>query len=369
MLSSNKYKKINDFDNIYQYYDDEISQKAKKLSKEIYFKISHINKEVKKELFKNNNLDLWNQLKYGFEFYFSKQFLYLIILYYEISKKIIEKENVKIVILNGQNGLFDKCILAASKTKNIQSMYIKHGIGTFEYGNQYLNYFTRIAMFNEKEKNKIEKLRKLNNLFVTGPVIFDEIFDFKTKYKKHNQKKVLIVTQALVNDNYLTKQIYFKKMGLLLKELKTILKIEVIIKLHPRDSYKKEWFEIAKKAGLDIQVFDGQISRNEFYKLIGNTNFLIHTGSTCAFEAMILDKSIITYDIAKSKKLTEEFLKCDIGAFIKEPEEIKEALIKVLSKEKIYKKNRLLYIKKICGTIDGNASEKVYQEIKKLIKF
>ncbi len=363
-ISLNNHKNLSGMNNVYQYYDKKIAKKAKLTSSYLYKQIKSLSNESKECMF-NIKRNLWPYLKPGFNLYFSKEFIYITLLYYEIFKKIIEKENIKAVVVTGVGGIHDKSLIAAAHAKNIPSILIQDSLGE---GPRDYSLISRVAVFNDYCKNLlIEEGIPKNKMVVVGPIVFDQIYDFIGP-KKKKEKKVFIATGSFIEDNLIKKNVYFQRIKRILEEIKKIDGVSVAIKLHPREKNIEEYKKIAKELNFkNVKIYGGRISREKFYQLIKDSDSFIHFGSTSVLEAGIIGRSLITLDMFGDDCMTY-WVKKGATINITYKDNIRKTVEESLKDESIMKKKRNLYIKKVCGKVDGRASENVVKLIEKIFK-
>ena len=355
-LSSSGYKRLAGRSTFYEYYDDNISIQAK-FDAELWFKQwKMIDEKIKREIFMINGKSLWPYLKYPFSFYFSEEFFYFLSLYYRISKKIIEQENIKAIVVSSQSGFFEKCMLAAALKKNIQVFQIQHGMGSGMLENTYA---TKRLVFSEFHKQElIGSGVSEEDIIITGPIVFDEIADFKSAGK---EKNILIAASPYVEGNVISKEEHFSKINMLVDALKDF---KVIIKLHPREKHFNDYPS-------KVKVLK-DISRKEFYQLISECSVFINFGSTAAFEAIIMDKPVITIDIAGIMNSPLKEVVCTLlfdsqaSINLDRMDGIKEIIVKAIDDVELALE-RKKFVEKYCYKLDGKASERGVEAIYDLI--
>ena len=380
-LSSRNYKKIAKLNNIYQYYDEAIAEEALITATEMHKRWEEIDDKTKFRALKTGSRSLWPYLKYSFDFFMSAEFLYFLILYYEIFKKILEKQNIKVIVLNSQNSLFEKCILAAAKKLNVDSMIIQHGIGGFGV-NPDLIAKTKMLVFGDFYKKRLLNYGvDKNSIHCVGPIIFDEINEYVGS-KTTKGKNILIATNPTINSFLLKREEYFKRIGLILKSIKKIKDAKITFKLHPREVPTKTFIEdynvVLKKEGYnDAKVFGGDINRSEFYTLIKKCDVFVNFGSTAAIEAMIIGKPVVTINLFASghkNKQVDKWVSTKSTGWI-EKENISVNLgyrgdvasaIQGAMRDKKLEKRTKKYIKDKYGRIDGKAYERAAKIIEKI---
>jgi len=367
-LSSRSYKKISKFNNLYRYYDESLSRKAKMISKELFERWQSVDKKSKYHLLKLKNKSLWPYFKYSFDFFFSQEFIYFLILYYEIFKKILRNENIKAIVITGATSLFDKCLIAAANQFKTPVIRIDHGIVHSEVERHPdLIGFSKHAVMSETIKKNLTKLKvKKEDITTVGPVVYDEIFSYLGP-KKRKEKNILIGTIPTI---LIDKKNYFKRMNLALKKIKQIKGVKVAIKLHPRETSYKEYLKLIKKNQYkNVKIYKPNISREKFYTLIKNCDCFIHLGSNSALEAMIIDRPIVTMYFSNKHYQTGNWIKGSPATIeVKYDENVKGAVEKALKDGKEFRKERKKVVQQSCGNVDGKASERAVELAHQLIE-
>ncbi|MEK6970059.1 MAG: UDP-N-acetylglucosamine 2-epimerase [Nanoarchaeota archaeon] len=376
-LSSGVYKKTIAYPHLYRYFDEAISEKAKKSSEEFSMRWKQIDNKTKSQMIKLDEKSLWPYLKYAFDFFMSQEFLYTLFLQYELTKKIIEIENITAIVLTSANGLLEKCIMVAANQQGKSCLVIQHGTGKLHENtlpNPELIDKTKLLVFSEFYKKRyVQSGMKEGDVIVVGPVIFDEIKSEKNYKKIGLINKVLFATSPLVEDNILTKEIYFDRIAKILSDLKTIKDLELILKLHPRERNIERYKTILTKLGYSKTEVVKDISRKEFYKLIKECNSFLNLGSTAAMEACIINKPVVTVNILDCEKTGLQSIKT---TFIEDSEatinvnytdDVVKAVERSFKDEEEFKERRKEFVEKICYKVDGKASERIvdfiYNEI------
>lgn len=373
-LSRKDHKKLSKHDNIYRYKDREIFKKAQKLSYQLHKNWSKIEQKEKTQILtlKNKSLgevSLWPYLKYALDFYFSKEFLFVLILYYETFKKVIKKENIKVVVVTGTSSIFEKCLLAAAKQAGLPAVFINHGLGK-ETGNPDLIHKTIVAVFSKKFKERYIRYGvKKENISIVGPVVYDEIFDYMGSKSKKSNKKIIFATGPFAEVNFLTKKDYFNKIDSILKYVNQIKNVEIAIKLHPRERYENDYKKLIKKRDYrNVKIYSPTTTRNKFYNLIKWCDVFCHFGSNAALEAMIIDRPVITINIMGKNLHFKHWLhKSKSCVHVEYGEDIKNKINFAVKNDSLFKQKRMLKVKQNCGIINGQASQRTVSIISKLI--
>jgi len=379
-LSNKNYSKLSGYTNIYQYYDSNISDLAKLLSTEAYTKWTNISQNTKNSLLTLpvQNISLWPFLKYPFNFFLSKEFLYILFLYYESCKKFIDVENAKVIVLTSQSGFFEKCLLAAAHVKNIPVIQIQHGVGS---GNVDMTYHTKRLVFSDFHKQELIVSGAMeSDITVIGPLIFDNLKRIKERANLENKSWfqnsssqsycVLLATSPFVEEGFLTKEFYFGIIRRILETIKSLNQAIVKIKLHPREKNAEEYQKIIDELGFSKETLVQTSTREEFYQLISECNSFVNFGSTAAIEAFILDKPVVNVDVGdfQYKNFTCDIVRnSDAAIKIRHDGDIKEAIVKSINCPELAEK-RISFLKKYCYKVDGKAYERAAEFISSYVK-
>ncbi len=377
-LSKSGYQKEIIYSNLYNYLDESISEKAKKSSKEFSTRWKQIDNKIKFQMIKLDEKSLWPYLKYAFNFFMSQEFLYILFLYYELTKKMIETENAEAIVLTSANGLLEKCIMVAANQQGKSCLVIQHGTGKLQENklpNPELIGKTKLLVFSEFYKKRyIQSGMKEEDVIIVGPVIFDEIKICENYKKTGPGNKILFATSPLVEDNILTKEVYFSRITKILSDLKTIKDLELILKLHPRERNIEQYKKILTELGYSKTEVVKDISREEFYRLIKECGSFLNLGSTAAMEACIINRPVVTIDILDFEKTGLQNVKT---TFIEDSKatinvnyngDVAEAVERSFKDEEEFKERRKEFVKKICHKVDGKASERIVDFIYKEIE-
>lgn len=364
-LSSRDYKKLKNFHTIYDYYDLELGQKAKKMAKELEQSWAKINQETKFFLLQKGDFSYWPYLKYAFNVFYSKKFLYLLILYYEMSKKALLIEKVKVVVLTSQNSIFDKCLIAAAEKLKVPLLRLQHGIGEgLNPKSSVDNYYKLVFSDFVKEELMILGWTE-EKIIVTGPIIFDDIFQYISSPEAG--RTILLATAPLITE--LGKKEYFQIIENILSAIKKVNFNKLIIKLHPAEipskKFNHNYWRSVKRAGIkNVNIFGADLSQKQFYQLIKESTVFLNFGSTSALEAMIIGRPVVTIELVDFPAMYNWMKENGLASVVGPGNEIISAIEKALTKKKddINIKN---YIFKKCGNLDGKAYERVVDIITK----
>ena len=359
----------------YGYTTSEIEAKAKQYAQELSHTWSLLTEEDKISLF--GTASIWNCLRYAFEFYFSKGFLYILVLNYFTFQSILQNQNIKVCVLTSQNSIFERCLNAAASKQNIPTLLIQHGAGAGSI-NPELRVPYNIAVFSEYYKEHLinQKVSK-NNVIVTGPLIFDNLYPFLSKKEKMVSSKtgplnVLLLTVPFVEQGYLTKLEYSNLLNRMLSDLEKIPNTNCIIKPHPRENNIEQYEQLIQNKKNGRTVIIPKTNTKELYGLMSAADIIINFSSTTAIEAMILNKPIITIVIPTFQNPLSEILhKSNATLEVNSNQNIDEAIITLCSNQKYIaqlEKNRKVWALKLAGKVDGKSANKVVNLIYSLVE-
>jgi hypothetical protein len=265
-LSRKSYNQISKLNGIYSYYNKELLEIAKEKAITFSKMWKKLNLDEKHLLLSLKGKDYYSYFKYTFDLYFSKEFLTILFLNYELFKTIIKKENVKTVVVTGLSSIMEKCVMAAAKYQSIPIVHIQHGLGKEQVKPDLIS-DTKLAVISKHYKEMFaDSGINPEQIHVVGPVIFDEIIEFKSK-KESQLKNILIAPGAKVSGDKLTKDQYFKNFEKLINEIRSLGDIEINIKPHPRSVSTKDFMRMVEKYE-KVNFHKPNVSREHFYKLI-----------------------------------------------------------------------------------------------------
>ncbi|HLC74249.1 MAG TPA: hypothetical protein VJH88_00155 [Candidatus Nanoarchaeia archaeon] len=339
---------------IYNYLDGTTVDKARAESKRLHQEIMQLSTDSLSKAFSINGTVVFNEYRAVCTMYFSKRFLLVLILTYELCKTLLSTEKIHAIVLTSANSLIERCLIAAASKKNIPVIVIQHGIGMGRLIDRRMP--VHFAVFGDFHAQQLIRNGALPEyVHKVGPVIFDDIIG----YKSRPTKRVLIATAPLVEDNECTKKEYFSKVEKVLKDIAEISGISIVLKLHPREKYKNEYEKIIARNRLGI-TFCGQV-REEFYRLMGGCGSFVHFGTTAALEAMILNRPVVTIHMRDADIPQPILWLKDASIFLSYNGDIKSAVLRSLSDEKELQLKRQKYIQQFCGEVDGMSHRRTAQ--------
>ncbi len=290
-ISSHSYKEIKKMENtIYHYVGKDEQEQAKKISKEMHSKWFSLPKE---ELFGCK----WNNLRPTLDFFFSLEFMYHSILYYLATKRALQEQSVQCIVITATTGFFERCMIAAAAKLNIPLVIIQHGEGLATSNPElFPDMKVSVAVFGEMFAKRLVKWGiERKDIEVIGPIAFEDIHkSIQSKPKKTD--KILFITTSLIEGNRLSKEEYFEKVTIILRQL-SLLQKEIVIKLHPAERHLDQYTKIIEQERLKNITVTQERGSAALYRLINESDLVVNLYSTVALQAMILGKPILSLDI------------------------------------------------------------------------
>lgn len=354
-LSLHSYQQLKQLDaTIYHYVGQDEQRNAEKISRELFARWRSFDKN---QLFGAN----WSTLQYTLNFFFSKEFIYNMVLYYLAMKRVLREEHIKCIVLTSRNGFFEKCIIAAAHKSAIPLIVVQHGMGI---GTSDPELFPgmKIAVFGEVYKEKLLQWgMNEKDILITGPIIFEEIHKHILR-KQHKTNKILFVTDQYIEENYIPKDEYFRKMEIILNQLQSLGK-EIIIKLHPVEKHIAEYRALAERKNWKNITITQERGSEVLYRLINDSDLVINSYSTVALEAMILGRPILTINIGPNlvPNVNESIFAG--GIHVTMNDDIVSAGQKALQDSVVWKKKRKEIVQRFCYKVDGKANERLMKLI------
>lgn len=217
------------------------------------------------EIFMFQNLSIWPIIRKKILEIFNERVIeYMKIII--ISKKIIQKINLKSIVLLNEIGEIEKTIVN-SNSKQIPVILLQHGYtdynhetSRFDYLSGYSNISNKIAVWGEIQKNYLIKEKKLSSekILVIGSPKHDKFF--KSKEQNVKEKKTILlaprpITEISAEDNTKLHIRYEKILEKIYQIIKNNENVDIIIKLHPIQlGHNEELVEFFKSLDSKLHV-------------------------------------------------------------------------------------------------------------------
>lgn len=309
------------------------------------------------------------------DFFFSKEMIELAVLHYELSKKVLQQEKINAVVLNGPANIMERCLIAAADSLGIPSITVPHGIGftNTKWDLPKSHYFfvpgelqkKRFAIFGANPKN----------LFVIGATFFPDLKNYSgtTKQKNNKKKQVLFCTAPIVEENAISKELYFSHMRRYLSEMSKLSDTQIIIKPHPLERNVDEYEKIISNIhAQNISIVRSKLGKEQLYELIGSCDVFLTFFSTTIWEANALDKPTVMIDLYDKKNIDtlgwfHKYSKPVIK--VKPDADVSVVINRLLNDTKLLsalKEERKKFLSDYLYKIDGKGQERAAKIIKQL---
>lgn len=337
------------------------------------------------ESLKYNNLLLFDLLKEDFEKLF-KYKTFEAVLYIELVKRAIEIEKPNLILMTYEYGALGKSTVIAGKLKGIPTVAVQHGVITpthkgYMYskneilpdGSAKLPYYPipeKTAVSGYYYKYLLTKVSGYpeNSVVLTGQPRYDilyyadKIYDKKQVFKElkisPDKKLVLWTTQTHgfpLDENK-------KNISAVYNAIKSFRNIQLVIKLHPNENQKATLYK--KDRTFKPLIMSGKANT---YALLYACDLLITKHSTTAAEAIALNKPVIILNLSGMEDVVD-YVKEGVATGVYNEKDLKQKIEQLLRNDAELRKNRKRYVEKHLYKIDGKATERIVNLIKKTIK-
>jgi UDP-N-acetylglucosamine:LPS N-acetylglucosamine transferase len=219
----------------------------------------------------------------------------------------------------------------------------------------------------KETKDKLQKVEFLEKtLIVVGNPDYDHIFSQfqNNNYVKKRTKytSILICTSSMHESGYWSKKEEEKLLKKIIQELQKE-NYNVELKIHPIKSAKKEYIEFLNKNNFNLKIYQNEAISTLFEKF----DLIITYGSTgIVLDAVFRKKPVILIRFSKKHPIPDYYDE-KITDLCEKSTDLKNIINKSLSKE-IKDFEYSSYFEKFLGPFDGKSSERITNEILKVIK-
>jgi len=359
---------------LYAYVDDEIIKESKSLSQKLNREWKNIDKS---KLFTFRGKNYWEYLKNEMNFVFSKEMLFVTLVYYKTFQKIIKTHDIKGVYVAGW-GIHELAIWAAARKLGKWTVYSQHGYGYYPHslvGTRIYSKFADViflAAGKERAETYVKWGIKCKNVFITGSPFLDKIAGYKPgKGAGKGGKTVTFLSTAIVEYKFAEKTEFFNHVRRYLKQISKAKNVKkVIIKMRQDEKYRSEYESVIKSLKLTNVEIEQRPQKEVLYSILRDSDLMISFGSTVDLEALILGKNVI---------IIEGFFGADYRKVpykqavvqVEKDDDLTGTVEKVLNDKKVQrdlKQKRERYVKEAFFKVDGKAHERVADLVFKLIK-
>ena len=284
------------------------------------------------------------------------------------------------IIIVSAFGFFDVMTILTGRLLGIPTLMLQIGLAHDQFKNMKPLYvfeskylMDKIAVMGESSRNLfIEQGFDEDVLSLTGRPVYDQLFDVETKFDKEKTFKKL----GLDKDKKLI--VWMTEPELLLDEdwgqfyavynsIKQLLdKVQLVIKLHPREHDDSMYKKIAKEVGIEPVILKGDAN---VYEILYACDLMVTKRSNTVIEAAILDKPSITMNFLGEEDTTHYSESGAVLTVYKEDDLIIN-INKVLYDEETQEKLKHARKKFVYGHVygqDGKATESVVNLIDEMV--
>ena len=344
--------------------------------KKIWSKLK--NSKKFQESLKVGNISIFELVKEDFEGLFNSFKALAAISMIDTTQKIIEQKMPSTIVMHDEYGALQYSFLNVAKEKSIPTLSIQHGeigdnVFAYTHSNEDITndvkFFlpNKMCVWSENIKKSLVNSGKFSSdiIKVTGDPKNDYLkyvlndFDRKNILKEINvpvDKKIIFFATENLTDLDERKQIA----EAIIKSMLDLKQFFLIIKMHPNETN----VELYQKIINELKISEYKIlSDYDIHKLLFISDIVLINHSTVGLEAMRLLKPVISVNLMglhdETTMINNEFV-----IEVRKAEELKSAIIngiKSIKQEEII--NAKKFAEKILGEIDGNAADRIVNEI------
>ena len=223
--------------------------------------------------------------------------------------------------------------------------------------------------FNNHWKSRLIQTGFLeSSIFLTGDPAYDKLYhkiqQSKTLKNINSDKiNILFCPTPMHEHGWMSKKDEDKLIIKLIQKIMTIDNVEISLKIHPSSASFKEYDELLKSENIEISLFQ----KEDTISLLEQSDIMLTYGSSnIILDAILLKKPIILFKnsvIPRLTRLSDESIITECNDY----DELDD-LIKHLTDNSISSESFDHYISKQIGIFDGKNSERICNELKKLLK-
>lgn len=283
----------------------------------------------------------------------------------DIIRKIITSHKPEIIVVVH----YSVDIVLTAKTLSIPTVAIQNGyIDELCYFGPVIN--DAVTVDSSYCKQHLLKKQNIDRIYVTGPAKFDVISNGKDldailNLDKSKSIVIFATTPGVVFPMGFVEYEKVEHFKNVCSAIKNIKEVYLIVKLHPNEKEAELYEKIIKETGL----IEYSIVRDvEILELLRCCDLLIAYNSTVSYEAVLLDKNIISLHGMFNSELDDpwDFERYNAAIFVENFEKIESNIRNALFDSETItrlKKGREEYLREHAYKLDGNASGRVKEAI------
>ncbi|MBN2014538.1 MAG: CDP-glycerol glycerophosphotransferase family protein [Candidatus Altiarchaeota archaeon] len=307
-------------------------------------------------------------------------------LYFEMMKKAVDVEKPDIIVVTCEYGSLGLAAIMAGRTRGIPTLALQHGVihpKHFAYVHaadevsedispRFYPLPDKTAVYGTYDKHVLTEINAYpeSSIVVTGQPRYDILahasstFSRETTIKKiglNPDKKLMLWTTQSHGLTIEENRRSFFEVYRTINELSE--RVQLVIKLHPGETDYRMHKSIADEVGIS-PVITKDI---DIYEIIHACDLMITKASTTGLEAIALNKPVIILNFGGEPDIFD-YVKEGVAAGVYRENELKATIERLLEDDSKLAKNRGAYIEKHLYRIDGKATERVVDLIRKMIK-
>jgi len=346
----------------------------------IFILTNRIKKEVKAENVKVKSFQNWLWIrKLGI-----KRERLFFILY-----KLFGVFNSELIMLSNWQEEELRQIVSIAKERHIPTLFVEEGIADAQYNELAGIYPDRIAVWGDYAK-KIYTSKGFaeEDIVVTGPLRFDWYHNLANKKIINSDKKILLYGTQFANEETRYFKNYWEVVNSQIDIMLEVCKIhnmQLVLKLHPSDrkeNYQRDGVIILEETGTSEKNFVRWYCADCFdpkvpdimrtAQILLNSSIVVTMHSTLCFEAMLLDRPAIFFDLGGFSSNTDYcrmqdiMAKCDF-AVARTKERFEELVNRYIKDPQSDKPLSDAVLKEIFYKVDGAASRRLLDAAEELL--
>ena len=336
--------------------------------------------ESLKRLCKYNKKDMSVQIRTELKFYFCMLFP-RVVKDIEIAKEMIAKEKPNLIVLQNEYGEFERALVVAGRLERTPTLAVQHGVITpthcgymFEkedrgkvilpdmtcvYGQYHYDLLTKESTYGPEQ------------VVVTGQPRYDLLYyasktyswaQFIKKYNVTPDHEILLWTTQC---HGLSDEENARNFTTVFGVMQNNKNVTLLIKQHPSEGerYTKIVEDYLVKYKTDAILVP---KNSDTYEQLFFCDLLMTKSSTTAMEAVALNKPIIVLNLSGEPDAVD-YVEQGVALGVYKEDDLKPSIEKLLKDPSELANNRDKYIERYLYKIDGKATERVAQVIKRMM--
>ncbi len=229
-------------------------------------------------------------------------------------------------------------------------------------------YASNVIQFLENEellKSQLELGIKKSNLFITGNPMYDGIFkklDERPISVKNDLIRILFAPSTLYEHGFWTLKQRNTTIVEICDKINQDPMLTLSVKIHPSTSILSEYVSLIHSINSKITIFQ----KGSIEDYLFDIDIIISSqSSTAEVYGLLANKRIVICNFFDSED--DLFVKQGIAVSCKQPSDIISSIQKALTL-KSYEKNRQKFINDFLFKWDGNSSERIYNQLTKILQ-